>query len=179
MGVAKEHFQSSNESFLPQLLGFNFAGAKESDIQEAVSAYHHGRSHMLYIISQKLRLWDSPPWNLVLLSSPDPAEAREHARKILSSWDSLDHSDEAMDVAVHHRLTLQALGVGRALRGQVEAFIAGTSLDQLPELQQVVLELRLLPTVLGIKYVGGSHSKDPRHLGGVCRLHVFRTFDGN
>ena len=146
-GVAKEHFSSCNANFLPQLLGFNFAGVSESDIQNAVSAYHHGRTHMLHIVSQKLHLWDHPPWNLVLLASDDVCEARQHARKILSSWDSLDHSDQVMDVAVHHRLALQTLGAGQPMRSQVEAFIAGTSLDELPQLQQMVLELRLLPTV--------------------------------
>ena len=49
---------------------------------------------------------EAPPWSLVLLSLPDVAEGRQHAKRIVSSFDSADHSDPAIDDAIHHRLTL-------------------------------------------------------------------------
>ena len=147
-GVAQAHFQTTDATLLPSLLASSYAGATDADLQAAITDYHHGRLHMLAIVKQKFHLWSQPPWSLVLLGCSDVKEARSHAMSILTAFDASNAIEHGLQHAVHHQLSVKVLGVGSPLRSAIERFIAGERLDNLPDLRQLVHELRLLPTVL-------------------------------
>ena len=81
------------------------------------------------------------PWYLCGLASPKESDARRVAAESIRMLDSVT------EPLAHHRITLRFLQDCTILRQQLNAFLAGTPLRELPDLEMEVGKLSLVRIV--------------------------------
>ena len=118
----------------------------DEDAQSIMVEFERGKGHLMAVLTEKLKQWDVMPWQIAALGQKDADKARQVAATILRNFDL---SAVAMEGhrAAHHPLTWKWLVAGSPVRMDIQQFIGGAGLHQLPALQQIIGEMRLLPTV--------------------------------
>ena len=90
------------------------------------------------------------------MANPDPAAARRAAAEAVQAY--TEHMD--LGVEAHHRTTTKFLQPEGALREQVDNFIAGVPLAQLPQLNVELGKLALIPVVERVIEARASHIRN-------------------
>lgn len=144
------------------------AGLKDLEVTTVMQDYEHLIDHMQFIIQVKLRHWRVLPWLMASVAQDDVVKAREAARHVLQTFDSLPY-----DPKKHHRITWQWLQTGSSIRSNLIEFASGRELHELPALEHLLVELMLMPTAercqeadhsILKRYVQGApHSNGPYH----------------
>jgi hypothetical protein len=93
--------------------------------------FEFGKAQLRRALQQKLSFWSNLPWLLCGLAHFDEDVARDCARQAVALFDAAPPSS-------HHRVASRVLGHGLDLRREVDEFIAGKPLDDLPALQDEV-----------------------------------------
>lgn len=130
--AALRHFQHLSEERLQDLMHSGL-GIDLAEMQEVLTDFSQGRSAMQAYAFQKLQCWDVLPWKLAGIGHADGALALECAKQCLK-----DFADGPKDPHLHHRLAWANLIEGAAFRTELEKFIAGATLPELPCLSSVV-----------------------------------------
>ena len=104
-------------------------------------------------LDQKLNFWDKLPWFLCALAAPDPQVSRQAAVQAIRKFEQ--HGD--LPGHAHHRTTLKFLQPGGLLRADVDRYIAGASLADLPALHNEIAKLAFVPVVERIIEARASH----------------------
>ena len=129
-----------------------------------VSDFHKARAHIVYVITLKVSFWQSLPYKLCSLNVKDPVQARSNAQLVLMMWMS------ASDEVQHHGLTLLFLHPEGGTRRDIDRFIAGESLDALPNLARELAALRWVNCVE--RSVEGLHSRIHKASSNAANLSV-------
>ena len=98
--------------------------------------------HITEILTKKCIFWDQLPWKLIGMAHPEEAEARRAAERSVTLFNMVPAEEE-----FHHPLAWRLLSAGSLLREQINAFVAGSSLADLPELLMEVASLAFTPVV--------------------------------
>ena len=127
------------------------------------------RQHIAMMLHLKLGSWQSLPYIFLGIGHPCETVARELAAAGLKQFQESSplHREELADsqlqaTAIHHPLTLDLCSHDRPLRGCLEAFIAGTSLQDLPLLLQFAGKARFTP--ITERWVESLHASTHRSL---------------
>ena len=121
----------------------------EAEISAALTEFSCGKAFIVAYLRQKLQCWETFPWKLAALNCKRSV-AQQIAQDALIQFDETADSttNPADDLhALHHRLTLKCFRKGTPGRQELEAFICGTPLCDLPTLSPIVYGLRFIPVV--------------------------------
>ena len=121
----------------------------EGDIATALRDFSCGKAFIVAYLRQKLQCWETFPWKLAALNC-ERSIAQRIAQEAIIQFDQTADStaNPADDLhALHHRLTLKFFKRGTPGRQDLEAFIRGTPLGDLPILNAMVYGLRFIPVV--------------------------------
>ena len=142
-GAAKQHFEELGDNQLHRLrqAGIDL-GVEASDIVEVLDAAVCCRASMQSYMSQKLQCWQVLPWKLCGIAHHNTAKSRQCAAECLQLFRESPHEEQ-----LHHRLTWVHLREGAPTRVQLESYVQGTRLQDLPDLKSLVYELKFVPTV--------------------------------
>ena len=157
-GRMQQHLEMLSLSYLQDLLRACPPGVEPAHAQEVLADFTLGKSSLMEILSQKLQCWTVLPWKLASLGLESQDHARQWAANCLQ-----DFTQAPQDPSLHHRLSWQHLQAGAEVRRQLEAFISGSCLSELPSLNRLVLELKFLPVVERVQE--GDHSIISRMIG--------------
>ncbi|CAE7788549.1 unnamed protein product [Symbiodinium sp. CCMP2592] len=112
----------------------------DADWATLVADFEHGRSHAELEFSLKLDWTRRLPWKLALLGHRDVAKARRELRLVIQEFDS-----QIPELQLHHHsLTRHLLLKSGNMRRDIDMFLAGRSLQQLPRLEFVAACFRLV-----------------------------------
>ena len=112
----------------------------DADWATLVADFEHGRSHAELEFSLKLDWTRRLPWKLALLGHRDVAKARRDLRLVMRDFDS-----QSPELQLHHHsLTRHLLLKSGDMRRDMDMFVAGHSLQQLPCLEFVAACFRLV-----------------------------------
>lgn len=142
--------ETLSRNYIQEILSSNSCTDADA-VQEVLDDFALGKSSMVEQLRIKLRCWQSLPWVLAALNSADAQHAREVAAEAMSRYDA-----SPQDSCLHHRLTQKYLRQGCVARTELDKFVAGASLSDLPTLRDFVWGLRFLPTAERIQE--GDHS---------------------
>ena len=105
-----------------------------------------GQAHMLASLVIKLQHWSLPPWRLAILGGIGACVEEDIARaavaEMVSAFDA-----SVQDVALHHRLTWEYFKVNIKMRAELDAFVSGKSIAELPLLLDLGHRWKFTPTV--------------------------------
>lgn len=121
----------------------------EAEISSALTEFSNGKAFIVAYLRQKLQCWETFPWKLAALNCSGPI-AQQTAQEAIVHFDELAHkvAEQEADLhALHHRLTMKFFMKGTQGRQELEAFVHGTPLADLPTLSDMVYGLRFLPVV--------------------------------
>ncbi|CAE7825398.1 SHE10 [Symbiodinium sp. CCMP2456] len=151
-GAVSEHFRESiaNQTNRIRQAGVDMEMDME-DIQEVLEDVSRATAAMQAYTAQKLQCWDVLPWKLCGVGHSNIAKSRQCAAACLELFRASPQQER-----LHHRVTWKYMREGCQTRAQLEAFIAGTPMCDLPELRVLVSELQFVPTVERIQE--GDHS---------------------
>ena len=116
----------------------------EDGWRTVVSDFGSAVAHLEAEAKEKLQFWTTLPWFLCALAAPEEAVARQSAVAAVNKYIDLG---AAANIIAHHRVTEKFMSPGCVLRTQLDRFIAGASLSDLPELQMEVSKLAFIPVV--------------------------------
>ena len=126
-------------TYMEQIIAFTPDGDTDVTLGDFVS----GKYHILALLREKLRFWQTMPWKMAALGLRDVSKAREIAASILREF-----LESPQEEQLHSHLTWAWLGSPEApIRQQLELFIRGHDLHQLPDLCRLVWELKFMPVV--------------------------------
>ena len=137
------------KGYVHEILAFNCCNDEEA-VQSTLADLAVGKSTMVEYLRLKLQCWEALPWVMVALNHRDAAHARHLAKGALQRFDALPQA------SLHHRLTLKYLAAGTEGRREMEAFVGGAPLEDLPTLRKFVWSLQFAPTVERVQE--GDHS---------------------
>ena len=151
-----------------QLLGFLLSqcefevirdtpGLSDTEFDAIMSDFQRAKSYLDLQLNIRFGHWLVLPWALVLLSDPDEQMGRRAGARLMEQFDASIQVKE-----LHHRLTWLVFSQGSVLRHQMEQFISGTALIELPELRSRVRELFFCP--LAERIQEGDHSRVSRYI---------------
>ena len=161
-GVVWQFLDAWGDVFIQQILEGNQC-MDPVEIEGALQDFAAGKAMMVEYLRQKLQCWDSLPWKLAALNVDDKVAARQIAKEAMESFDSKHASLGAAAAAdVHHRHTLKFFLPRSGGRAEMEAFVNGADLEDLPLLSSFVWSLRFVPTVERVQE--GDHSITKQHV---------------
>ena len=137
-----------SEEYIQDLLQNNEC-RDEAEVSSALTEFSNGKAFIVAYLRQKLQCWETFPWKLAALNCTGPI-ARQTAQDAILHFDQLADkvANQAADLHVlHHRLTMKFFMKETQGRQELEAFIHGTPLGDLPNLRDMVYGLRFLPVV--------------------------------
>ncbi|CAE7768413.1 unnamed protein product, partial [Symbiodinium necroappetens] len=134
-------------------------GCSQEAVARSLDDCSRARTVFHEYLEQKLRCWKEMPWRLAALNHPNSDVCRQHAREILAFLES-----SPKQASLHHRVTWKFLEPESRLLAQLKQFAAADAeMQTLPELWQVVMELRFIPTCERLQE--GDHAIVKRALG--------------
>ena len=102
------------------------ADATPESMQMVISEFSEGKTFMAQYLQLKLQCWKVLPWNLASLTSSDPNEVQQYAKKLLAEWEAAPK-----DKNLHHRLTWQLFGQQGSLEDTEEVVQDPAALQEL------------------------------------------------
>jgi hypothetical protein len=112
-----------------------------------------GTTHLESALQQKLHFWQKLPWVLCGMACPDAARSRQCAVTCVR----LFSLGAAVPEEGHHRLSVRFLAHGENLRRELDSYIAGIPLSDLPSLSTEVAKLAFIPVVERIIEARAGH----------------------
>ena len=111
----------------------------EHETVTILQEFERGKNHMIATFMNKMQHWTMLPWKLAALAQPDQAKARQVASFLKNAFDESDQRED-----LHHRVTW-SLMTSQQFREELDAFVSGRPLQNLPKLYQAVQELSFMP----------------------------------
>ena len=139
------------------LLDPSFVGISEMQRAEITQDFARARQHIVLNLRLKLTMWRRLPWVIFGVAHADVAKARSCGRRALSLWESA-HIEVRRLPLVHKVCSPGSMG-----RVELEEFLAGVPLDDLPFLSGVVARCYFTPVVE--RSVERLHAIAKRHIG--------------
>lgn len=114
--------------------------------------FEKGKSTIDLELSVKLSFCEKLPWRLALLAHTDLAMARRELSKVVHEYDSLPTTLQQH----HHALTRKTLDKSRSIRAELDAFLGGHNLVDLPQLLELAASFRFVQ--ITERYFEASHA---------------------
>ena len=152
------------ESTLSDLRGDAALFVRREDSDIVVEDFLKGAAELEAVLEMKLNFWQALPWLLCGLGDHDLGASRACAIRCMQMYDDVPIE------AAHHRVTNKFLAAKGLLRSQLQLYVNGRPLDELPELQHEIACLMFSLTVERI--IEGTHSV-------LKRLVQFRMTGGS
>ena len=162
-GALEKHMESLSETYLAEIMEMT-EQVTETELQIILHDFSTGKAHVHMALHEKLKFWRVMPWSMAALGSPDTAAARRAAAQMVKEFDAAPRNP-----ALHHRVTWEHMQEDSAVRLEMERFIAGDDMTDLPALSKFVAELRFIPC--SERMQEGDHSLLHRTVG-------YRTVQG-
>ena len=111
----------------------------EHETVTILQEFERGKNHMIATFMNKMQHWTMLLWKLAALAQPDQAKARQVASSLKNAFDESDQRED-----LHHRVTW-SLMTSQQFREELDAFVSGRPLQNLPKLYQAAQELSFMP----------------------------------